>query len=228
MNFNLPDTPVDGIILRTFPCRDTDLVLRVLTRTHGKIPVLARGARRRTKKMPISLDLFDAGTFTIVAGRGSLPVLEAFTPTQSFRLIRESLPKLSCASTLCESFDFLTPEYGDESSQLYEVCFKTVEAINHAPDAKSALRETVWGLAAVLAISGYYDPKEEILPSAKTLVDLVSRVEHFAERPLLSKSMLISIISGLRVLPSTDKPSTPYPNADAESLLAAEPTPQEK
>ena len=40
---------VEGIVLRETETKETDKILTVLTRTEGKLAVVARGARRRSR-----------------------------------------------------------------------------------------------------------------------------------------------------------------------------------
>ena len=49
----MPDTPylvTRGVVLRETLTKETDKILTLLTETHGKLPVIARGARRKNSK----------------------------------------------------------------------------------------------------------------------------------------------------------------------------------
>ncbi|MCY3000400.1 MAG: DNA repair protein RecO [Planctomycetota bacterium] len=48
-----------GLILRRFPYGESSLVLHVLTREHGRVHVIAKGAYRPTSRYYAALDLFD-------------------------------------------------------------------------------------------------------------------------------------------------------------------------
>lgn len=198
MNFNLPEEPVEGIVLRTFPSRDSDLVLRILTTTHGKLPALAKSARRQTKKFSQNFDVFDRGIFSLKVGRGSLPIVESFAVRPGFKSLRTNLHKLSAASVICEAFDVLMPEYGHEEGGFYEILSATLDAIDQGPELKVVLRACYEGLLALLTRSGYVDPEKEPPPSARALLDLISRAEGFAERQLVSKVMLWEALGALK------------------------------
>ncbi len=55
----MPNARDLGLILRRFPYGESSLVLHVLTREHGRLHVLAKGAYRPTSRYYAALDLFD-------------------------------------------------------------------------------------------------------------------------------------------------------------------------
>ena len=48
---------VEGIVLRETETKETDKILTVLTRTEGKLAVVARGARRRRSRIAAAAQL---------------------------------------------------------------------------------------------------------------------------------------------------------------------------
>jgi DNA repair protein RecO (recombination protein O) len=65
----------EGIVLRRVDYGETDRVLTVLTRDHGKLGVLARGVRRAGSRLAAATDLFARSTMQLARGRGELEVL---------------------------------------------------------------------------------------------------------------------------------------------------------
>ncbi len=71
----MPSYVDDGIVLRRVDYSETDRVLTVLTREHGKVGVLARGVRKAGSKLAPHTDLFSRSRMQLAAGRGQLEVL---------------------------------------------------------------------------------------------------------------------------------------------------------
>src|SRR4030081_2051744 len=65
----------EGIVLRRVDYSETDRVLTVLTRQHGKLGVLARGVRKQGSKLAPHTDLFTRSVMQLASGRGELEVL---------------------------------------------------------------------------------------------------------------------------------------------------------
>jgi DNA repair protein RecO (recombination protein O) len=65
----------EGIVLRRVDYGETDRVLTVLTRTHGKVGVIARGVRKQGSRLAPHTDLFARSTMQLARGRGQLEVL---------------------------------------------------------------------------------------------------------------------------------------------------------
>jgi len=65
----------EGIVLRRVDYGDSDRVLTVLTRQHGKLGVMVRGVRRPGSRLAPHTDLFARSTMQLARGRGALLVL---------------------------------------------------------------------------------------------------------------------------------------------------------
>jgi|GEM_PF-3554775 len=197
-------TSLEGIVIRAYPFRDSDLVLRVLARGVGKIGILARnsrGGRRRVTR----LDVFDRGTFEVKRGRGALLTLAAFEHGKVLRKLRADLNKLALCSLLCEAYDLMTVESGSslEESHVYDGYFDTLMAdltsIDQSVSAREALRTSYYSMARLLALSGLLDVDQAKYapPSAKRLMALIDQVEHHADRAVESRSSLGAVIGDL-------------------------------
>jgi DNA repair protein RecO (recombination protein O) len=71
----MPSYVDEGIVLRRVDYSETDRVLTVLTRQHGKLGVLARGVRKQGSRLAPHTDLFARSTMQLASGRGELEVL---------------------------------------------------------------------------------------------------------------------------------------------------------
>lgn len=190
---------VEGVILRTYPSREADLVLRILSRDQGKISVIAKGARKNQKKFGARFDLFDRGAFELLLGRGSLQVVAGFLPEPAWRRLREDLDKLAAASFLCEAFDLLTYEdERNEAAKVFELLLLGLEAIDNAASAREALRAAYLSSAQLLELSGYSGEHAGRAPGTRALRSVIDSIEDVAERKLETKSALLETISRLK------------------------------
>lgn len=189
--------PFEGIIIRTFPYGEADIILRVISPERGKVSLIAKNARNSKKRFPNSMDLLDYGIFESAIGRGSLEPVLSFRPHAPFRALRESLEKLIAASVVCESFDMIVHDHSAEADEYFEVLSLGLRAIEDAKDIREALRGCFLTLHSLLATSGFPTIGADKSPSAKHLMELVTRVEECAEKDMLSKSSLVDLIRSL-------------------------------
>ncbi|MCC6952784.1 MAG: DNA repair protein RecO [Deltaproteobacteria bacterium] len=106
-----------GLILRTFPLREADLIVSVLTEKEGKLRAVAKGARKSKRRFLGGLDLFDCGTFEIhgPALADKLRTLHAFERALTFTPLREDFRSLALGSVMLELTDLLAHD-GDPSA----------------------------------------------------------------------------------------------------------------
>jgi DNA repair protein RecO (recombination protein O) len=71
----MPTYTDEGIVLRRVDYGETDRILTVLTREHGKIGVIAKGARRPQSRLASRTDLFVRSRMQLASGRGELDIL---------------------------------------------------------------------------------------------------------------------------------------------------------
>ena len=98
-----------GIVLRSTETKEADNILTVLTAERGKVPVVARGARRKTSKIAAATDLLAFSELVLYERHGWLMLSEAST-IALFDGIRQDVELLSLASYFAEMTEFLTVE----------------------------------------------------------------------------------------------------------------------
>ena len=185
--------------MRTWPYREADLVLKVMTPRHGRLSLLARSGRRSQRRFGSPLDLFDHGEFEIKAGRGSLNLVHTFTPISSFRALREDLDRMVAASTLCEAADLLShDEVTEGAPESFEVLRTGLTAIAESSDRREALRALYLGVASLLAIAGYLDPALRKMPTARHLNELLDHLERCTDRQVQSRAALAASVAAIR------------------------------
>jgi DNA repair protein RecO len=192
------ESSFEAIILRTYPSRDSDLVLVVLSPTHGKRSLLAKRTRSSSNKKGVRFDVFDRGVFHPKIGRGSLPLVGLYEATKGFPKIRDNLTRIVTASTLCETCDHLVPEDTIDTDEIFETTALALQAFEECSTTKELLRALSIALAQILQASGYAN--ESLLsqpPSSHQLFRLLAQVEEISERKLQCRSMVIELVESL-------------------------------
>ena len=102
-------TVAHGLILRETETKETDKILTVLTAEMGKIPVIARGARRKNSRLAAACQLFAWSEMTLYK-RGSWYYMDAADPVELFAGLQKDLVRLSLAAYLAELTEFVAGE----------------------------------------------------------------------------------------------------------------------
>ncbi|MDE7260852.1 MAG: DNA repair protein RecO [Oscillospiraceae bacterium] len=93
-------TVVKGIVLRAVDTKESDKILTILT-PHGKLPVVAKGARSRRSRVTACTQLLAYSEFTLSESRGWQYLAEGST-LELFDGVRQDIELLSLASYFAE------------------------------------------------------------------------------------------------------------------------------
>lgn len=116
---------------------EADRVLRLVTSTHGRIEVVARGARRSRRRFGGALDVGTRALARWQRGRGPLPTLVELSEVRAPRRARESWERLALLAYGCELVDVLSgPAVEPRLHRLLEVWLEVLEG-EGAPGAAS-------------------------------------------------------------------------------------------
>jgi recombinational DNA repair protein (RecF pathway) len=188
------DISVSGIVLRSRPFRDSDLMAQLLTPTLGKVSVIGRHARGSKKRFPSSLDVFDRGVARLSREKSGALCVKEFTPSHSLVKLRANLDKLTLASLLCESFDVVLQEdTGEDSSEVFEILDLSLNAIDESTELRIALRATLVALTSLTKREGIIDLSNHP-PGSRALNAILDSIERFSERKLMTRSTLAQIM----------------------------------
>ena len=102
-------TVAHGLILRETETKETDKILTVLTAEMGKIPVIARGARRKNSRLAAACQLFAWSEMTLYK-RGNWYYLDSADPEELFAGLQKDLVRFALAAYLAELTEFVTGE----------------------------------------------------------------------------------------------------------------------
>lgn len=100
---------IRGFVLRVTQYNDTDALLSVLTPTHGKITVKARGLRRRNSPLAAPCQLLAYSEFTLFEYRGMYTINEAHS-IELFEKLRSDLQKLSLGTYFAQVSEVISQE----------------------------------------------------------------------------------------------------------------------
>lgn len=141
-----------AILLRRIEYGDSDFIITFFTLERGKIPVIAKSAKKSVKRFGGLLELFSVLHMVCTIGRGKLPILKEAALACPFINIRESIAKTAYASYWSE----IVNEYMEEAQRQEEIFTLLRFALNEL-DAGNTPEEALSILFQMkfIAISGF-------------------------------------------------------------------------
>ena len=145
----MADFSTDAILLRKVEYGDHDYIINFMTRSHGKICVIAKNAKQSVKRFNGALDLFSANRIGCAfpkKNRDGLLILTQADLENGFGNIRSSILKTAYASFWAELTHFWLEE-GKSQSNLYDLLYYAMDMpgpVRHkTPGAESAVSDPV-------------------------------------------------------------------------------------
>ena len=102
-------TVTTGLVLRVTETKEADKILTVLTPDKGKIPLIARGARRKNSRIAAASQLLAYSELTLYR-RGSWFLLDEASTVELFDGVRRDIVLLALASYFAELTEAVCPE----------------------------------------------------------------------------------------------------------------------
>jgi DNA repair protein RecO (recombination protein O) len=143
-----------AILIRRQPWSDTSWIVTWLTRTHGKISTMARGARRPSSPHAGKLDLFFTADIGFAISRKSqlhslreVRVLEPFDAT--------SCANVFLAGYFAELSDLIT-QPGDPVEPVFDLLSRALAFLRRSPASLRALEHFEGELARALGIAHHH------------------------------------------------------------------------
>jgi DNA repair protein RecO (recombination protein O) len=118
----------EAVIIRRSDFGEADRLLTLWTRNYGKRRVIAKGARKTTSRRAGHVELFNRAELQLAVGR-NLDVVTDAQVIDSYRALREDLPRVSYAYYVAELVDRLTVE-DEEHRAVYDLLVRTLAALN--------------------------------------------------------------------------------------------------
>lgn len=148
----------DAIVLHAFDYLESSKILRLVTRDGGVRSVLAKGARRSSRRFGTALDLFAQGSAQLYAKPGrDLDTLSGFDVTRSRPALGEDMGRFAGASAIAE----LTLRFGRDAadSGLFDAVTEALDALAAASsdEALTATLASAWRIVAELGFAPAVD-----------------------------------------------------------------------
>jgi DNA repair protein RecO (recombination protein O) len=169
----------EGIIIKRRNHKDSDRVLTVLTKTHGKIYVRAAGVRKITSRRAGHIEVLNHSVLTLYQGH-SYPVLTEVSPINNFSEIKEDLDSIGHALHLCELVDVLCPE-NQENSTVFQLLNETLTKLCNGDKTKTLINEFEMRLLTQL---GYWNKTNFV-----QAFDSENFIENIIERKLKARTI---------------------------------------
>jgi DNA repair protein RecO (recombination protein O) len=146
-----------GVLLRTTPYGEADLIVSLLTQEHGKISALARGARRSRKRFGGSLGPLLVCRFALrPRGRGELFTLESAEVVHDYTALAADVGAYAHASYAIELVRELCPAEVPEPEVL-ELTIALHDSLKAVGPRPAALRAFELGLLEALGSAPQLD-----------------------------------------------------------------------
>ena len=147
----MPTYQADAIVLRRLDYGEADRILTLLTREHGKLAVIAKGARRPRSKTGPCLDLFTRSEMMLAKGR-NLDVVTEVKRSGDVRNISGNLLRTAYASLVSEVVDKVL-EDRHPVDEIFALVVTTLDRLN-GPE-RSVRADGAWFLMRILEVLGY-------------------------------------------------------------------------
>ncbi len=125
---------VEGIVIRTMDYKESDKIVTIFSREHGKLGFVAKGARKMKSKYGAACQLFTRAEFSIYMNR-QLGTLRHSDITHSFHVLRAKIDHAAYAAYLNELLELMLPE-STPDEPLFESYLRALESIeegDHMP-----------------------------------------------------------------------------------------------
>ena len=127
----MPGFKDEGIVLKRRDFGEADRLLTILTRSHGKLTVLAKGVRRITSRRAGNVELLNQVVMYLHKGK-NFSILTEATALDTFSKLKGDLTLSTYAYHLIELMDKLTAE-GQENKKVYDLFAEVLKTFSKNP-----------------------------------------------------------------------------------------------
>ncbi|HEV2472680.1 MAG TPA: DNA repair protein RecO [Chthonomonadales bacterium] len=126
----MPAYSAFALVLKRTNLGETDRILTLLTREHGKLKAVAKGSRRSRSRLSGATELFTAVRMLLATGK-SLDIVTQAEITDSFPSLRQDIDRLARATYLCEFLDRFTEERDAAAGQeLFDIALRGLHQLS--------------------------------------------------------------------------------------------------
>jgi DNA repair protein RecO (recombination protein O) len=125
----------EAVVLRTQKLGESDRIITLLTRRHGRIRAVARGVRRTSSKFGARLEPFGHVELQLAGPAGEQPTRTLQTVAQAVAIalhggrFLDDYPRYTAASAIAETAERLTPEEGEPALRLFQLTLGALKAL---------------------------------------------------------------------------------------------------
>lgn len=140
-----------GIVLTRTDFQEADRILTLLTPSHGKLRVIAKGVRRPRSKLAGGIELLSVSDITVLPGRGELGTLVSSRLITHYANIVQDIQRTMLAYDLLKRINRATEDAADQ--EYFVILQRTLEALNDL-DFSTELTE-LWFTMQLLNVTGH-------------------------------------------------------------------------
>jgi DNA repair protein RecO (recombination protein O) len=125
----------DAVVLRTQKLGESDRIITLLTRRHGRVRAVAKGVRRTASKFGARLEPFGHVELQLAAPAGEQRTRSLHTVSQVVGIalfggsFLHDYPRYTAASAIVETAERLTPEEGEPALRLFQLTVGALRAL---------------------------------------------------------------------------------------------------
>jgi DNA repair protein RecO (recombination protein O) len=147
------------VVLRTQKLGESDRIITLLTRRHGRIRAVAKGVRRTSSKFGARLEPFGHVELQLAASVGEQATRSLQTIAQAVGIalyggrFLDDYPRYTAASAIAETAERLTPEEGEPTLRLFQLTLGALKALAVREHAATLVLDAY--LLRAMAIAGW-------------------------------------------------------------------------
>src|SRR5436190_12293352 len=122
----------EGVVLRTHRLGESDRIVAMVTKGHGKVRAVAKGVRKTKSRFGGRLEPCSHVSMLLYEGRGELDIVSQAETIDHFRAVREDLDSMAAAMTLLEVVDQVAQER-EANVRLYQMLVGALRALAARP-----------------------------------------------------------------------------------------------
>lgn len=160
----------EGIVLSRKNYSEADRILIVISKTFGKLSLIAKGIRKIKSRKRGHLEIFSKVRFSATKGHG-MDIMTEVETMYDFSKIRTNLNKISLAYYFCEVVNKITHEDGRPST-VYNLLSTVLEELEQTTELKKLRLNFIYDL---LTNMGYWPIGKKLVDADIVLSDVLER-----------------------------------------------------
>jgi len=120
----------DAVVLRVQKLGESDRIITLLTRRHGRVRAVAKGVRRTMSRFGARLEPFGHVDVQLAEGRSLHTVSQVESIELLGRAFLDDYPRYTAASAIAETAERLSPEEHEPSLQLFQLTLGALRSLS--------------------------------------------------------------------------------------------------